>query len=738
MVTVKSKSQLQEGEESFDKEIWFEHISAGRNEDEMGMIRHAYELAKQAHKGQTRATGVPYIMHCLSVADILSELNLDSETIAAALLHDVVEDTSVTLPIIEKEIGAGVAQLVDGVTKMKRLPGMLDKGDVQVSRQDMYVENLRKMILAMAQDVRVVLIKLADRTHNMRTLGALPEAKQQRIARETLEIVAPLANRLGIWQLKWELEDLSLKYLKPQSYHHIASKLDEKRVDREAYLSNFIESLSRHLQQAGVKAEVKGRPKHIYSIWRKMERKNLDFENIYDVRAVRVLVDEVAQCYAVLGMVHSLWPYVRGEFDDYVTTPKENGYSSLHTAVIGPEGKMVEVQIRTNEMHENAELGVAAHWRYKEGTGYDPHQEGKITWLRQVLEWKDEVADAGDFVDQFKSDVLQDRVYVLTPAGKIIDMPNGSTPIDFAYHIHSEVGHRCRGAEVNGHIVPLNYQLHNGEQVKILTIKHGGPSRDWLNPHLGYVRSSRARSHIQHWFKQLNYTQNASEGRETLEKELSRLGVPHTNFEKLAQSFKYNRVDDFLAAIGRNDIKVSQIVNSLQEKEVAEPPRVIRHLESRDYRAESGADVSVEGVGDLLTKVARCCKPVPGDEIIGYITKGRGVSIHRQNCPNALRFGEEYSDRLIEVSWTNQARSTYSVDIQIDAYDRTGLLRDIVTTVTNESINLLASNTYTNQKDNRAFMSLTVEISGIDQLSRLLAKITQLPNVLEARRRTTS
>jgi GTP pyrophosphokinase len=466
-----------------------------------------------------------------------------------------------------------------------------------------------------------------------------------------------------------------------------------------------------------------------------MERKNLEFEHIYDIRAVRVLVEEMAQCYTVLGIVHNLWSYVRGEFDDYITTPKENGYRSLHTAVIGPDGKTVEVQIRTYDMHESAELGVAAHWRYKEGAHYDPNFERKVAWLRQVLEWKEEVSDAGDFVDQFKSDMLQDRVYVLTPAGKIIDLPMGASPIDFAYHIHSEIGHRCRGAEVNGRIVPLNYQLQNGEQVKILTVKHGGPSRDWLNPHLGYIQTSRARSHIQRWFKLQNYTQNASEGRVQLEKELSRLGMSDVRLEKLAQRFRFNTVDDFMAAIGRNDLKISQVVGALQEHEVQQPT-VRRTHRGELPPAEYGTDIQVQGVGDLLTKVARCCKPVPGDAILGYITRGQGVSIHRHDCPNILRFIEQHSDRLIEVDWAPVAKNIYTVDILVEAFDRTGLLRDVISVVSNEGINVMATNTYTNPKTNYARLLLTLEITSINQLSRVLAKIGQLPNVTEARRRT--
>jgi len=733
MVTVTKKNLGIDGKSPFDLEGWLDHISEGRSEQEMATIRKAYDVAAQAHQGQTRASGIPYVLHCVAVADILAELRLDSESITAALLHDTVEDCEITSEQIAEVFGENIARLVDAVTKMRRLPGWQNDEPVP-SKQSMYAENLRKMVLAMAEDVRVVLIKLADRTHNMRTLGVLPEEKRQRIARETLEIVAPLANRLGIWQIKWELEDLALKYLHPEQYHYIAKKLDERRLDRTQYINNFVETLKQHLDQAGIKAMVKGRPKHLYSIWRKMSRKQLAFERIFDVRAVRVVVEELNQCYAALGIVHSLWPYVTGEFDDYIATPKGNNYQSLHTAVIGPEGKTVEVQIRTQEMDHHAEYGVAAHWRYKEGDRFDRDFNDKVAWLRQVLEWKEETIDASDFVDQFKSDVLSDRVYVLTPQGRILDLPQGATPIDFAYAVHSDIGHRCRGAEINQRIVPLNYQLQNGEQVKILTVKYGAPTRDWLNPHLGYVKTSRARSRILQWFKHQDFDKNVAEGRRALEKELNRLSAGDTNYEKLAQRFKFKKVDEFFAALGRGDLKMGQVVNALQEEI---PPKEERNYEfsyDSSERKPSSGDVHIHGVGDLLTQMANCCKPVPGDPIVGYITQGRGITIHRRDCRNAVELKRKNDARLIEVDWVGEARSTYPVDIKVVAYDRQGLLRDVVSVITNEGVNLVGSNTHTNKKTLQVDMILTVEINELDQLSKLLAKIGQLPNIKSAQR----
>lgn len=722
-------------EDAIQFEKWLESISEGRSNSDIEFIRRACALAQQAHYGQVRASGEPYFQHSLSVANILAELRLDKETIAAAVLHDVLEDTPVTFEELERDFGSAVARLVDGVTKMGQIQEY--RGQSKKSKKEQaQAESLRKMFLAMVDDVRVVLIKLADRTHNMRTLHHLREDKRQRIAKETLEIFAPLANRLGIWQIKWELEDLAFRYIEPELYRQIAEMVDERRINRERYINQVAETLQKELKKRGIEADVSGRPKHIYSIWRKMRRKGVDFDQIYDVRAVRVLVDKVEDCYASLGIVHTLWRPVPGEFDDYIAAPKDNLYQSLHTAVIGPSGKTLEVQIRTFEMHQDAELGVAAHWRYKEGAKYDPNFDRKVNWLRSIMEWKEDVADAHEFIDQVKSEVFQDRVHVLTPKGDIIDLPYGATPIDFAYHIHTEVGHQCRGAKVNGRIVPLNYQLKNGDQVEILTAKRGGPSRDWVNPHLNYIKTSRARSKVRHWFRYQDFEKNVSDGRIVLERELRRLGVPEISYDKLAQALKFDKVDDFLAAIGRNDITTPQLVNVFNNIFEVDKPgdKEDRQTASQQARQVKRAPtgIHVQGVGNLLTNLAQCCRPVPGDtEIVGYITRGRGVTIHRGDCPNVLRLRERSPERLIAVEWGVEDGTTYPVDVQIDAFDRPGLLHDITSVVASEKINLATVSVVTKKQENKAIVFATLDITNIDQLSRILAVIEQLPNVIE-------
>lgn len=703
--------------------------------DHRMVLQKAVEWAIDAHHGQERASGEPYYSHALAVAEILTELKLDYETLAAAMLHDVVEDTDVTLEQVRAEFGPVIARLVDGVTRMERIGEFQEKTHAG-SREHVQAESLRKLLLAMAEDVRVVLIKLADRLHNMRTLQHLDPARQRRIAQETHDIYAPLANRLGIWQVKWELEDLSLRYLEPEAYQQLARQLAETRTDRERYINKVVGILDDELQKAGIKADISGRPKHINSIWRKMQRKRLDFEQIFDVRAVRILVEEEKDCYAALGIVHGLWRHIPKEFDDYIANPKENLYRSLHTAVVGPEGKALEIQIRTEEMHRHAELGVAAHWRYKEGGSFDPGYEEKIAWLRQLLEWKDEEHTANDFVDRFKSEAFQERVYALTPQGRIIDLPRGSTPLDFAYAIHSEVGHRCRGAKINGRIVPLTWQLHNGEQVDILTAKQGTPSRDWLNPHAGYLKTSRARSRVRQWFKREDHEHNVAAGRAITDRELHRLGVTGLSLEKLADRFKIRQVDEFLATVGRGEINSGQLASALTEYLPATPEPAVEPVakKTRGKKTAPGG-VKISGVGNLLTTMARCCHPVPNDPIVGYITRGRGVTIHRQDCGNILRLQGEDQDRLIEVEWGAGAEAGYPVDISVEAYDRPGLLRDITTVFANDRVNVLGVNTTTDASDGIARMSLTVEISDIGQLSRLLTQIGQLPNVVEARRR---
>ncbi len=689
---------------------------------DVDLVRRAYEVAVEAHRGQSRKSGEPYVSHVLAVADILADLHLDALTLAAALLHDVPEDTAVTLDDLRAQFGDELARLVDGVTKLQRLQDL--SRSHQGEKAKVQAENVRKVFLATVDDIRVIMIKLADRMHNMRTLAHLPSEKQARIAQETLDVYAPLANRLGIWELKWQLEDLAFQYLKPDVYRDIASLLTEKRQEREKYISRVIEIIRQRLGEEGLEAEVTGRPKHIYSIYRKMDARNRSFEEMYDVRGVRILLQDVRDCYAALGIIHSMWRPIPGEFDDYVAMPKDNLYQSLHTAVIGPEGRPLEIQIRTWDMHRVAEYGIAAHWRYKEHVKRDLSLEARINWLRQVSDWRQEVEDAGEFVESLKSDVFPDRVYVFTPKGDIMDLPQGATPVDFAYYIHTEVGHRCRGAKVNGRLVPLDYQLHSGEQVDILTAKRGGPSRDWLNPQVGYVRTARARQKIRQWFKQQERAENVAQGREILERELRRLGL-EKSFEEIATLFKYESVDLFLAAIGYGDIAPQNIAGKLAE--IAVPDE----LPSQAVLPRPAVvGVQVKGVGDLLSRLARCCNPVPGDPIIGYITRGKGVTVHHRDCPNVRNIPD--TERLIEVEW-GIAREVYPVNIRIEAFDRAGLLRDIATIVADEGIRMSAASASVGA-DNTAIVTATLEIGSVQQLRDVLSRLEGIRDILEVRR----
>jgi len=711
------------------------------------LIQRAFRVAEEAHREQKRNSGEPYISHCLAVANILADLRVPPEVIAAGLLHDTVEDTAVTLDDIRRDFGEVVASLVDGVTKLSNLPrvshngqdakGQAEQANEEVEllkpqsplgrRPDVVSETLRKTFLAMGDDVRVVLIKLSDRLHNMRTLGYMPEEKRRRIGKQTLEIYAPLANRLGIWQIKWELEDLAFRYVNPDKYKEIADQLAERRPDRETQVSKIVDELKQLLTQNNISVEISGRPKHIYSIFRKMQKKGKSFDLVRDLRAVRLIVPDVPSCYATLGLIHTRWRPIPGEFDDYIAAPKDNFYQSLHTAVIYDDGKPLEVQIRTSEMHQNAEYGIAAHWKYKEGTPRDKSYEQRITWLRKMMEWRSDVDDAQEFVESMKSDVFQDRVYIFTPRGDIIDLPGGSTPIDFAYHIHTDIGHRCRGARVNGKLVPLEYELKTGDQVENLTAKRGGPSRDWLNPNLGLVKTQRARAKIKVWFKKQDHEQNLSSGRIILERELGRLGIGEkTNFEKLARELDFRAPDDLYVALGTGDLSVSKIVKKLSEDE--ENADIL--TASAPASETSSADaVDVVGLKGLLTNIAKCCNPTPGDEIVGYITRGRGATVHRQDCPNILRMRER--ERLVAVSWGLHER-TYSVPVRIHAYDRQGLMGDISSLLNNEGINIADVNVKTSQ--NLADIKLVIEVRDIEQLSRILTRIENLPNVMEAQR----
>jgi GTP pyrophosphokinase len=710
---------------------WLASIQQDPHYKNSKSIQGAVELIKQvpdhAHEDSDDSAQIAFV-----TLNLLRDLKLDGDTLAASLVTELVEKQKLTLAEIDQSLGSEIATLVDGVRRMSFINRL--NQEVLSSKPDDQSEALRRMLLAMASDIRVVLITLAERVGIMRSAKNKPVPEQQVLAGETMDIYAPLANRLGIWQIKWELEDLSFRYLEPQVYKKIAKLLDERRLDRERYITQFVNRLEKRLKQTGLEALIKGRPKHIYSIWRKMQRKNLSFDQIFDVRAVRVIVPTVTDCYTALGLVHSDWNYIRGEFDDYIAAPKDNMYQSLHTAVIGPDGKTVEIQIRTPEMDEHAELGVAAHWLYKEGSAHDQAFQRKLAGLRQILEWKDDITSASEFIEELKDETFQDQVYVLTPKGDIIDLPKGSTALDFAYRIHTDVGHRCRGAKVNGKMVPLATELQNSQVVDILTVKQGGPSRDWLNPNLGYLRSAKARAKVQQWFKQQNFDANAADGRTIVERELHRLGITEVNYEKLAQQFNFNKADKFFAAVGRGDIKTAQIINLLQETNREEEPEIhLSHVPQARRQAES--DVYILGVGDLLTNMARCCKPVPGDPIIGYITRGRGVTVHRRDCQNILRYNTEAPQRLVEVQWGVTAESTYPVDVHIVAFDRQGLLRDITSVLANESINVIASNTFSDKKEHKAHMTLTLEIKNLSQLSRVLVQINQLPNVVEVNRR---
>jgi len=709
------------------------------------LIQRAYRVAEEAHRGQKRLSGDPYINHCLAVASILADLRVPPEVVAAGLLHDTVEDTTITLNDIRRDFGETIAILVDGVTKLTNLP-RVSRDDQHAERsngkessdplpvtiplgrkRDLVSETLRKTFLAMGDDVRVVLIKLADRLHNMRTLSFMPETKRKKIAKETLDIFAPLANRLGIWQIKWELEDLGFRHLNPEKYKEIAEQLQERRPEREAQIEVIKKNLVKLLAHNNIQSEISGRPKHIYSIYKKMTEKGKPFDLVRDVRAVRLIVPDIPSCYAALGVIHTHWRPIPGEFDDYIAAPKDNFYQSLHTAVIYDDKRPLEVQIRTAEMHQNAEYGIAAHWRYKEGTHRDKSYEQRINWLRNMMEWRSDVSDAQEFVEGMKTDVFQDRVYVFTPRGDIIDLAAGSTPIDFAYHVHTDIGHRCRGARVNGKLVPLYQDLQTGDQVEILTAKRGGPSRDWLNPNLGLVKTQRARSKIKAWFKKQEDEQNLAQGRAALERELQRLGIISINFEKMARELGFKIPEEMFIAVGCGDLSVNKVIREISEAE--ETADILEVTIPAQGKKSSTDAVEVVGLKGLLSSMARCCNPMPGDQIVGYITRGRGATIHRQDCPNILR--RKDTERLLQVGW-GKVEQTYAIPITVKAYDRQGLMGDISTLLQNEGVNI--ADVSVNFNRSVADLSLVVEVRDLTQLSRVLTRIESLPNVVEAQR----
>ena len=698
----------------------------------VALVQEALAFATKCHADQTRRSGDPVITHPLHAATTIASLQLDAATIAAALLHDVQEDCDVGNESIQKLFGGEVATLVEGVTKLGQIPWQAP--EVRAGDESIQAENLRKMFLAMAQDLRVVIIKLADRLHNMLTLWALPAEDQQRISKETEEIYAPLAARLGIWELKWQLEDLSFRYLQPERYKLIADMLDAKREAREAYVAQVTEILREELAGEDLKAEVQGRAKHIYSIHQKMEKYAVEGKSvneIYDLLAVRILVDTVADCYNALGIVHGLWRPIPGAFDDYIANPKESMYQALHSTVMSPNAHPLEVQIRTYEMHRTAEYGIAAHWRYKEASKRDLRYEERLAWLRQLLEWHREISQAEELVEAVKTDIFQDQVFVFTPKGEIKDLPTGSTPLDFAYRIHTDLGHLCVGAKVNGRLVPLNYQLKNGDVVEILISKSSkGPSRDWLNLNLGYIRSSHAREKIRQWFKRQERAENIARGKEMLEKELHRLGtsLPEVGGQ-LLKTFKYEELDDFFLRVGYGEISTHQIAMKLAPL-LQEGEQVIETVEP-PARATYTTSVRVLGTGDLLTRLARCCNPVPGDAIIGYVTRGEGVSIHRKDCGNVLN--EDEKERLVDVEWGRRGQ-LYPVAVRIEAWDRVGLLRDISTMVAEERVNMVGVQTQ-EQEDGVISIFVTLETTGIEQLTRLLSKLEGIRGVLSVGRR---
>ncbi len=721
---------------------WLDGLAGSYPQDDIAGIRAAFEYARERCAEAAGRDGERLIDRAMGAATILAGLGLDAGAVRAALLTGLPAAGAFDAAAVTGAFGADVAALVPGVARMDDIRALPATGSADDRAAQ--AERLRKMLLAMVEDFRVVLIKLAERTQALRflmTRGEEARPLRERTAREVLDLFAPLANRLGVWQLKWELEDLSLRALEPEAYKAIARMLDERRLDRTRYIEEVVATLRRELAQAGIRGEVTGRPKHIYSIWNKMRRKQSEIDALYDIRAVRVLVNDVKDCYAALGVVHQLWTPLPDEFDDYIAKPKANDYRSLHTAVIGPEGKPLEVQIRTFEMHQHSEYGVAAHWRYKEGgqkgMRRDPGFEDRIAWLRQVLDWKDAVADASEWMSAFKSSLFTGTIYVLTPQGRVVDLPRGATPVDFAYAVHTDLGHRCRGARVDGALVPLNHVLDNGQQVEIVTAKQGGPSRDWLNPDLGYVHSHRARSKVRQWFKAQQLAATLAQGRAVVERELQRAGATAVNLDVVAAKAGMPRADDLFAAVARDEVNMRQLQTAIRAVTAPDAPQpAAPGLEqvARASRAEgAGSGIMIHGVDRLLTHLARCCKPAPPDGIVGFVTRGKGVSIHRRSCAAVVRMREREPERVIAADWGAARDEVFPVDVVLEAMDRQGLLRDVTEVFARERVNVTAANTLTRHQHVR--MAFTLEVKGLDVLQRALALVRDVPGVLAAGRR---
>lgn len=741
MTTVNEEGKALVEQSTFDKSKalaeFMEYIHTYLTDDECDQVLKAFELADKAHEGQFRASGEPYIMHPLAVADILAHLQIDHITLMAALMHDVVEDTSYSKEDLEEMFGSEVAFLVDGVTKLNQFQ--------YETKEDRQMENYRKMILAMAKDVRVVVIKLGDRLHNMRTLKHMRSDKQKRIAKETLEIFAPLAHRLGIFNVKWELEDLSFRYLEPEKYYDLVDQMKQKRQVREDIVNDTMRQLTKALSEAHIKADIKGRPKHFYSIYKKMKKDNRDLSQIYDLLAVRVIVDSIPDCYAVLGIAHSLWKPLPYRFKDYISMPKSNMYQSLHTTVIGTMGQPVEIQIRTWEMHRVSEYGVAAHWRYKEGNkNGDKEFDQKVAWLRQVLEWQD-TSNPTELVNALKLDVFSGEVFVFTPKGDVVKLPIGSVPLDFAYRVHTDVGHHCVGAKVNGKIVPLDYTLQNGDIVDIITSKTGRPSLDWLN----IVGSSESKSKIRNWFKRENKAENIEKGLEALEKEAKRLNhnwkelCVDNRLQHVTKQLKAGTEEEMFAACGYGGIPVSTVLLRLIElykksKEVEESKRsteqIIEKLKSQGQKkTKNGTGVLVKGEAGVMVRMAKCCNPVPGDDIIGYITRGRGVSIHRCDCPS-MGHSPEDLERMIEVSWDGSSGESFHVGIDIQAYDRAGILMEVMAVLSELKITITNINAKVQEDTKNVSINLVVDIRDISQLDFVMTKLRRIREVYTVQR----